>query len=124
MLAIIGGQPARFRPYVELYHRALDEFGHERLPVGVHSPGHVAATDEQAARGALAAPEADARPHRRRARLAAVDPRRVRDAADPDGALHVGSPETVARKIATTVEDLGASRFDLKYSAGTLPHET
>ena len=48
MLAIIGGSPARFRPYVDLYHRALGEFGHEPLPVGVHSPGHVAPTDEQA----------------------------------------------------------------------------
>jgi alkanesulfonate monooxygenase SsuD/methylene tetrahydromethanopterin reductase-like flavin-dependent oxidoreductase (luciferase family) len=35
----------------------------------------------------------------------------------------VGSPETVARKIATTVRALGLSRFDLKYSNGTLPHD-
>ena len=39
------------------------------------------------------------------------------------GSLYVGSPETVARKIAATVRALGASRFDLKYSAGTLRHE-
>ena len=39
------------------------------------------------------------------------------------GALHVGAPETVARKIASTVRQLGAARFDLKYSHGTLPHE-
>jgi len=39
------------------------------------------------------------------------------------GSLYVGSPETVARKIAATVGALGASRFDLKYSAGTLGHE-
>ncbi len=39
------------------------------------------------------------------------------------GSLYVGSPETVAQKIAATVRDLGASRFDLKYSVGTLPHE-
>jgi alkanesulfonate monooxygenase SsuD/methylene tetrahydromethanopterin reductase-like flavin-dependent oxidoreductase (luciferase family) len=38
------------------------------------------------------------------------------------GSLYVGSPETVARKIAVTVSALGASRFDLKYSAGTLGH--
>ncbi len=48
MLAIIGGESARFAPFVELYHRALAEFGHRALPVGVHSPGHVAATDELA----------------------------------------------------------------------------
>ena len=40
-----------------------------------------------------------------------------------EGSLYVGSPETVARKIAATVRALGASRFDLKYSAGTLGHE-
>jgi alkanesulfonate monooxygenase SsuD/methylene tetrahydromethanopterin reductase-like flavin-dependent oxidoreductase (luciferase family) len=38
------------------------------------------------------------------------------------GALHVGSPETVAQKIVDTVRTLGVDRFDLKYSAGTLPH--
>jgi hypothetical protein len=39
------------------------------------------------------------------------------------GSLYVGSPDTVARKIATTIKALGASRFDMKYSVGTLPHE-
>jgi alkanesulfonate monooxygenase SsuD/methylene tetrahydromethanopterin reductase-like flavin-dependent oxidoreductase (luciferase family) len=39
------------------------------------------------------------------------------------GSLYVGSPETVARRIAATVRALGASRFDFKYSAGTLGHE-
>jgi alkanesulfonate monooxygenase SsuD/methylene tetrahydromethanopterin reductase-like flavin-dependent oxidoreductase (luciferase family) len=40
-----------------------------------------------------------------------------------DGALYLGSPETVARKIAANVKALGVQRFDMKYSAGTLPHE-
>ena len=39
------------------------------------------------------------------------------------GSLYVGSPETVARRIAETVKALGASRFDMKYSAGPLSHE-
>ncbi len=43
--------------------------------------------------------------------------------AGPDGALFVGSPETVADKIVRVAEGLGLARFDLKYSAGTLPHE-
>ena len=43
--------------------------------------------------------------------------------AGPDGALYVGSAETVAAKIVRAVDGLGADRFDLKYSAGTLPHE-
>jgi alkanesulfonate monooxygenase SsuD/methylene tetrahydromethanopterin reductase-like flavin-dependent oxidoreductase (luciferase family) len=48
MLAIIGGPPDRFAAYSRLFQRALDKFGRTQLPVGVHSPGHVAATDEQA----------------------------------------------------------------------------
>jgi alkanesulfonate monooxygenase SsuD/methylene tetrahydromethanopterin reductase-like flavin-dependent oxidoreductase (luciferase family) len=43
--------------------------------------------------------------------------------AGPDGALCVGSPETVAQKIARTIRLLGLSRFGMKYSAGTLPHD-
>ena len=43
--------------------------------------------------------------------------------AGPDGALYVGSPETVATKIAATIQTLGLSRFDMKYSNGPLPHQ-
>ena len=49
MLAIIGGDPRRFRPYVELYHHELAERGVVTLPIGVHAPGDVAETDEEAA---------------------------------------------------------------------------
>lgn len=48
MLAIISGAPDRFAPYVDLYRRASDEFGTTARPVGMHSPGFVAATDEEA----------------------------------------------------------------------------
>ncbi len=48
MLAIIGGNPVRFAPFTQLFQQALERFGRAALPVGVHAPGHVAATDEQA----------------------------------------------------------------------------
>ena len=48
MLAIIGGDPGRFKPYVDLYRRLLQELGKPMLPIGVHSPGYVADSDEQA----------------------------------------------------------------------------
>src|ERR1700743_3683478 len=48
MLAIIGGDPKRFAPYVDLYHRAATQVGRRAQPIGVHPPGYVAATDEQA----------------------------------------------------------------------------
>ena len=54
MLAIIGGEPMRFKPYVDLYHRAFAQFGKPARAIGVHSPGYVADTDEQRARRALA----------------------------------------------------------------------
>jgi alkanesulfonate monooxygenase SsuD/methylene tetrahydromethanopterin reductase-like flavin-dependent oxidoreductase (luciferase family) len=41
----------------------------------------------------------------------------------PQGALYVGSPETVAKKIAANLTSLGANRFDLKYGMGGLSHE-
>jgi alkanesulfonate monooxygenase SsuD/methylene tetrahydromethanopterin reductase-like flavin-dependent oxidoreductase (luciferase family) len=121
-LAIIGGDPRRFAPYVDLYHDALKRLGKERLPLGIHSPGHVAESD-QAAREELW-------PHYEvmRNRIGAERgwPRSSRAEFDREvetGSLYVGSPETVARKIAATVTTLGAARFDFKYSAGTLPHE-
>ena len=48
MLAIIGGGAKRFAPYVELYRRAAEQLGKEAYPVGMHSPGFIAATDEEA----------------------------------------------------------------------------
>lgn len=123
MLAIIGGSAARFVPLVELYYRALDKAGLPKQPVGAHSPGHIAATDEQA--------KADLWPHfsvmMNRIGRERGWPPMGRDhferEAGPDGALYVGSPETVAAKIARTARTLGLSHFDLKYSNGTMPHD-
>jgi probable LLM family oxidoreductase len=121
-LAVIGGDPARFRPYVDLYHRALDEFGQEPQPVAVHAPGFIAATDAEAAETLW--PHARTMLNRIGAERGWPPPTRDRFDADiTGGAWHVGSPETVARKIARTVRALGIQRFDLKYSAGTLPHD-
>jgi probable LLM family oxidoreductase len=121
-LAIIGGDPRRFAGYVELYYRALEQLGQPKLPLGVHSPGHIADSDAEA-RDLLW-------PHYRvmRNRIGSERGWPPTNQAEFEreiavGSLYVGSPETVARKIATTVRDLGASRFDMKYSAGTLPHE-
>jgi probable LLM family oxidoreductase len=121
-LAIIGGDPRRFAPYVELYHRALAQLGSEPLPLGVHSPGHLAETDERAREQLWPAYQV------MRNRIGAERGWGPTSRAEYEreiavGSLYVGSPETVARKIAATVRALGASRFDLKYSAGTLRHE-
>ncbi|WP_413874904.1 LLM class flavin-dependent oxidoreductase [Albidovulum sp.] len=122
MLAIIGGPAARFRPFVDLYHRAAGQAGRAPQPIGVHSPGHVADTDEAA--------KEDLWPHYKRlldriGRERGWSPvsRDHFEAEAGQGALYVGSPETVARKIAGTVRALGLSRFEMKYSSGPMPHD-
>jgi probable LLM family oxidoreductase len=123
MLAIIGGDPLRFAPFADLYRRALAEMGQPSLPIGIHSPGHVADTDVEAR---------DQYWEHYRAMHARIGAERgwppmTREQFDgatgPNGALAVGSPDTVAAKIVRAASGLGAARYDLKYSAGTLPHE-
>jgi probable LLM family oxidoreductase len=123
VVAIIGGSPRRFAPLVDLYRRALEKVGHPAQPVGAHSPGHVAATDEQA--------KEELWPHYAGLmnRIGAergwspIGRAHFEREAGPEGALFVGSPETVAAKIARAMKDLGLSRFHLKFSNGTLPHD-
>jgi probable LLM family oxidoreductase len=123
-LAIIGGSPQRFRPYVDLYHQSLERYGQPMQAVAVHSPGHVANTDEEA--------KADLWPHYE-AMMTRIGgergwppPSRAQFEREcgPDGALCVGSPKTVAAKIFSMARLLSLSRFDMKYSNGTLPHDT
>jgi alkanesulfonate monooxygenase SsuD/methylene tetrahydromethanopterin reductase-like flavin-dependent oxidoreductase (luciferase family) len=91
--------------------------------VGAHSPGHVAATDEQA--------REELWPHyaSMMTRIGGergwppVTRAQFEREAGPDGALCVGSPETVAAKIAATIQALSLTRFDMKYTNGTLPHD-
>jgi probable LLM family oxidoreductase len=124
MLAIIGGGPMRFQPLTELYQRALEQFGRETdLPIGVHSPGFIAETDDEAKE--ILWPHYETmtnRIGRERGWPPATRARFEHEAGD-DGALVVGSPETVARKIAYAAKGLGLSRFDLKISNGTLGHD-
>ena len=123
-LAIIGGDPRRFTAYASLYRQALQQLGRADLPVAVHSPGHVAPTDAQA--------KDELWPHYETLMTRIGGERgwpptsreHFEREAGPHGALCVGAPETVAAKIVRTISTLGLSRFDLKYSNGTLPHDT
>src|SRR3984957_7133129 len=122
MLAIIGGDPTRFRPYVELYHRAFAKLERPVRDIGMHSHGYVADTDAQA--------RDELWPHYKQMHDRIGAERGWPPAGRSDfereadhGSLYVGSPETVARKIAATVRTLGVPRFEMKYSVGSLPHE-
>ena len=122
VLAIIGGDPARFAPYVDLFHRALAQLDKPDLPIAVHSPGFIADTDE------IAAEQYWAHHRAMRDRIGAergwppTTESEYRNEIE-HGSLYLGSPETVAKKLAKTLGTLGIQRFDMKYSAGTLPHE-
>ncbi|WP_420343071.1 LLM class flavin-dependent oxidoreductase [Paenirhodobacter sp.] len=123
MLAIIGGDPARFAPFVDLYKRAHEQLGTAMLPVGVHSPGHVGPTDAEAREEFF---KGYAKMHEMvgRARGWGRLSRAAFDAEIEQGSLYIGSPETVARKIARTVKVLNLSRFTLKYSSGPQDYRT
>ncbi|MDF9748807.1 LLM class flavin-dependent oxidoreductase [Arthrobacter sp. ES3-54] len=122
IFAIIGGQPRSFAPLANLYREAMAKCGHPMQQMATHSPGHVAATDEEAREEFF--------PHwlEQRNRIGAERgwgpaSRGEFDAmCTPEGALYVGSPETVAAKVVLLKKNLGVDRFDLKYSNGTLPH--
>jgi probable LLM family oxidoreductase len=123
MLAIIGGPPARFAPFSRLFRQALQQLGQTQRQIGVHSPGHVAATDEQACEE-FWPHYLQVITHVSETRGFAIPTKEsfLREVA-PDGALYVGSPETVAQKIVVNLKALDANRFDLKYGMGGLSHK-
>lgn len=122
MLAIIGGSPDRFAPYVELYKRASKEFGHKPHPVGMHSPGFIADSDEEAVKASFPffKEQMD-----RVGKTRGWTPMRYDHFVDEvkRGSMYVGSPETVAQKIARAMKAVGASRFDMVYGFGPVPVE-
>ena len=123
MFAVIGGDPARFRSLADLSRRARRELGRPELPVGLHSPGYVGETDEQARDDFFLDYKTM---HDRIGAERGWQREMTRQEFDREierGALFVGSPETVARKIVAVANALDLSRFNLKYSAGLLPHE-
>ena len=120
-LAIIGGDPARFEPFARLYKETLAKLDMPELPVSVHSPGHVAETDDQAIEEAWPGYEAS---------FGKIGLERGWGPTSKEhflsevyhGSMYVGSPETVAKKIVHALSSVGASRFDLKYDMGPLSH--
>lgn len=123
VFAIIGGSPDRFVPYVQLYKHAVADLGTTEHPIGMHSPGYIADTDEEAVEKAfpLFKEQMDRigktrgwRPLSREHFLNEVK----------NGSMYVGSPETVAQKIAKAMKTLGVNRFDLVYGFGPVPAKT
>ena len=122
MLAIIGGRPERFAGHVALYERALEQYAQPALPIGLHSLGFVAATDEEAMdiQWPYWKEQFEWAAHERGWRPPTLDQFHAEVA---HGSMYVGSPETVANRIAGVIRTLGLSRFDLLYAVGRVPHE-
>lgn len=120
-LAIIGGDPARFAPFAHLYRKSMSDFGHQLLPISIHSPGFVADTDEEAIETHWPNhSKMFGRIGRERGWGPMTKDHYLQEVHH--GSLYVGSPETVAKKIVYAVKSVGVQRFDFKYANGPQSH--
>lgn len=117
VLAIIGGSPERFVPYVELYKQAAEEFGTKSDIIGMHSPGFIAETDEEAKRLAWPAYKTSLDRIGKTRGWPPLSKEQFEHEIE-FGSMYIGSPETVAKKIAKAIKALGVNRFDLVYGGG------
>ena len=125
-IAIIGGQPARFRSLVDLHREAARASGHEDpegIPIGINIHGFVADSSEEAA-DAFYGPFAHTMTQIGKERGWGPMTRPAYDAMRaPQGALAVGGPEEVAAKILAWHEVFGMDRLLIQMSVGTMPHD-
>lgn len=125
VLAIIGGRPIQFAPLVKLYKRAAAQAGHHpaKLPVASHSHGFIADTAELAAAQFYPSTQAVMNQLGRERGWPPYDRSSFDAARSAEGALYVGDPETVAKKIIDLRKKVGITRFFLHTPLGTMPHE-
>ncbi len=125
VLAIIGGEPARFKPFTDLYKQVWREAGHEpsKFQLGIGSHGFIADTTEEAAE--LIYPRYAMQMGRigKERSWGPVGRGQFDFEISPNGAMLLGDPETVAKKIIREHELFGFTRFSLQFSVGSVPHE-
>lgn len=117
MLAIIGGDPIRFKAYIDLYKRVAEQLGKPIYPVGMHSHGLIADTDGEAVDFAWKHIKTSFDKIGRSRGWTPMTKQQFEHEVET-GSYYVGSAETVAKKIASTIDRLGVARFDLVYGAG------
>ncbi|MFC9777143.1 LLM class flavin-dependent oxidoreductase [Paenibacillus chitinolyticus] len=125
VLAIIGGSPVQFAPLVQLYKKAAAHAGHDasKLTVASHSHGFIAETTELAADKFFPSTQAVMNVLGRERGWGRYDRSSFDSARSFDGALYVGDPETVARKIVHLRKNVGITRFLLHVPVGSMPHD-
>jgi probable LLM family oxidoreductase len=123
-VAIIGGEPVRFAPLVDLYREAAREGGHDpaALPVSINSHTYVAETSEQAADEFFPAYASMMTRIGRERGWPPMTREQYEQGRAPRGHLLIGSPQEVADKILAQHELFGHDRFLAQMSLGTLPH--
>jgi len=115
------GDPARFAAFSNLYRQSMQDFGHQLKDISIHSPGHIAESDEQAIEEHWPGHQAMfGRIGRERGWSPMTKENYLQEVKY--GSLYVGAPETVAKKMAYAIKSVGAQRFDLKYANGPQPH--
>lgn len=124
VLAIIGGRPTQFAPLVQLYKKAAAHAGHDisKLPVASHSHGFIAEETELAADKFFPSTQAAMNVIGRERSWGHYDRSTFDMARSFEGALYVGDPETVARKIIHLRKKVGITRFMLHVPVGSMPH--
>lgn len=124
-LAIIGGDPERFRVFADLHRRTLVESGFdpEEVPLSVHAHGHVAESVEQAVEEFYPSYSVAMTRLGRERGWGPMTRQQFDWLRGPEGSLVLGDPQAVADKIDRFREILGVSRFELHVSVGTLPHD-
>lgn len=117
MLQIFQGNPLDSKPFVDMYHTANSRFGAGKMPLGLLVPGFIADTDE-------AAIEASYGPWQANFPVDAPEDEKYKYFLHEveHGSLFIGSPDTVATKMAKTIEHLGLDRFYLRYTCGLHTH--
>ncbi|ADO59276.1 LLM class flavin-dependent oxidoreductase [Paenibacillus polymyxa] len=125
VLAIIGGSPMQFAPLVELYKKAAKHAGHDAslLPVASHSHGFIAETTELAAEKFFPSTQQSMNVLGRERGWGPYTRSSFDAARSFEGALYVGDPDTVAKKIIHLRKQVGITRFLLHVPVGTMPHD-
>jgi probable LLM family oxidoreductase len=122
-LAIIGGEPARFAPLVDLHREATAQTGHENVPVSINSHTYVAETSQQAADEFFPAYASMMNRIGRERGWSPMTRPQFDALRSPEGALLVGSPQDVAEKIVAQHELFGHDRFLGQIALGNLAHD-
>ncbi|MEK4430244.1 LLM class flavin-dependent oxidoreductase [Paenibacillus sp. FSL M7-0802] len=125
VLAIIGGSPVQFAPVVELYKKAARHAGHDAslLPVASHSHGFIAEMTELAADKFFPSTQQSMNVLGRERGWGPYTRSSFDAARSFEGALYVGDPDTVAKKIIHLRKQVDITRFLLHVPVGTMPHD-